>query len=278
LTSSPTGTALITGASSGIGRALALALAAEGYSVGLIARRAALLAEVASEVRALGGTVAVAVADVGQRQEVRCAVEDVTRALGPVDLMIANAGVGMPTLLDPVNMNDVEEMFLVNLMGVIYAFEAVMPNMLQRHAGHLVGISSLAGDKGFPGESAYCASKAAVNTYLEGLRIQLRARGIAVTTVCPGFVRTPMTAGNTFSMPFVLEVDDVARRIVRALRHGRGGVVRFPWQTSCLTRLARWAPDALVARLFRAYHEQPPLKVPATVSEAEPTGDSTRSR
>jgi short-subunit dehydrogenase len=253
---SPSRTAIITGASSGIGRALASALVAEGYRVGLLARRAGVLAEVSTELQSRGGTAAVAVADVGHRNEVQRAVDELYTVLGPADLMIANAGVGMPTYLHPVNITDVEEMFRVNFMGVVYAFEAVMPSMLERCSGHLVAISSLAGEKGFPGESAYCASKAAVNTYLEGLRIQLRARGIAVTSVCPGFVRTPMTADNAFAMPFVLEAGEAAKRIVRALRRRRGGVVRFPWQTALLLKLARWAPDTVLARLFNAYNEQ----------------------
>ena len=112
------------------------------------------------------------------------------------------------------NVRDIEEMFRVNTLGVVYAIEAVLPEMLHRGRGHLAAVSSLAAYKGMPGESAYCASKAAVNCYLEGLRIHLRDTGIAVTTLCPGFVRTPMTAVNEFHMPWLLEADEAARRIV----------------------------------------------------------------
>src|SRR5262249_60013547 len=112
----------------------------------------------------------------------------------------ANAGVGAPTVLEPLNSGQIEQMFRVNLLGVVYAVEAVLPEMLQRGRGHLAAVSSLAAYKGLPGEAAYCASKAGVNTYMEGLRIQLRDRGIAVSTLCPGFVTTPMTAAHDLQL------------------------------------------------------------------------------
>ena len=178
--------------------------------------------------------------------------------LGPVDLLVANAGVGAPTLLDPINVHDVEKMFRVNVLGVVYAIEAVLPAMLQRGRGHLAAVSSMAAYKGLPGESGYTASKAAVNTYMEGLRIQLRDRGIAVTTICPGFVKTPMTAVNNFKMPFLLEADDAARRIVRRLKR-RKKVFNFPWQMSLLMKLTAWAPDWMMARAMNKYNENPPF-------------------
>ena len=207
--------AIITGASSGIGRSLALALVSRGCRVGLLARRADLLAALAKEIQEAGGTAAVATADVADRQRTIQAIQELRRQLGPIDLLIANAGVGFPTLLNPVNTADVESMFRVNVLGTVYSIEAVLPEMLGRNKGHLAAVSSLASYKGLPGESAYCASKAAVNVYMEGLRIQLCRRGIAVTTICPGFVRTPMTAPNKFYMPCLLEADEAARRIAR---------------------------------------------------------------
>ncbi|HZU35641.1 MAG TPA: SDR family NAD(P)-dependent oxidoreductase, partial [Gemmataceae bacterium] len=180
------------------------------------------------------------------------------QTLGPVDLLIANAGIGTPTLLDPPNVDDVERMFRVNTLGVIYAIEAVLPEMLRRGRGHLAAVSSIAGYKGLPGESGYCASKAAVNSYMEGLRIQLRDRGIAVTTICPGFVRTPMTAVMHNPMPWLLEADEAARRIVWALKRRRK-VYNFPWQMALFMRLTRWAPDWLVARTLRQHNENPPV-------------------
>jgi short-subunit dehydrogenase len=256
--------AVITGASSGIGWALARVLAAEGCKVGLVARRRDKLEALAREISTAGGTAAVAAADVGDRKQTGTAVHEVAAQLGPVDLLIANAGVGMPTQLDPPNVADVEEMLRVNFLGVVYALEAVLPDMLRRGRGHVAAVSSLAAYKGLPGESGYCASKAAVNAYLEGLRIHLRDRGIAVTTICPGFVRTPMTAVNDFHMPWLLEADEAARRIVRALRRKRK-VYNFPWQMSLLMKATRWAPDWVMARSMRTYNEEPPFP-PAALS------------
>src|SRR6202043_1722715 len=119
------------------------------------------------------------------------------------------------TLLEPMNTADIEKMFRINLFGVIYSIESVLPEMLRRGQGHIAAVSSIAAYKGLPGESAYCASKAAVNAYLEGLRIQLREKGIAVTTLCPGFVKTPMTDVMKNPMPWMIDAEEAARRMVR---------------------------------------------------------------
>ena len=247
--------AVVTGASSGIGWALAKELAAEGCHVGLIARRAESLQDLAGEIAAAGGRALPAVADVARREQVAAAVESIRTAFGPIDLMIANAGIGRPTLLDPVNLTDVEETFQVNLMGVVYAFAAVMPEMLARRSGHLVAVSSLAGYRGLPGESAYCASKAAVNVYMDGLRMHLRGTGVKATTICPGFVKTPMTASNRFHMPQLMEPDYAARRIVRAVKAGKK-VYNFPQGLHLLTKLSRWVPDRFVNWLMGDYNEE----------------------
>ncbi len=249
---------VVTGASSGIGWALAKVLAAQGARVGLIARRQDRLEALAAEIRQAGGTVALAAADVAERGPTLEAIHRVRDQLGPVDLLVANAGVGAPTRLEPMNVEQIEQMFRVNLLGVVYSIEAVLPEMLKRRSGHLAAVSSLAAYKGLPGESAYCSSKAAVNSYMEGLRIQLRAHNIAVTTICPGFVRTPMTDINTFKMPWLIEADDAARRIARALRR-RKKVFNFPWQTTLLMKLTRWMPDWLVNKVMHDYNENPPM-------------------
>jgi short-subunit dehydrogenase len=250
--------AVITGTSSGIGRALAQALARSGCRVGLIARREPLLRELEAEIRSQGGVAASAPADVADRLELRRAFEELTGALGPADLVVANAGVGVPTTLEPMNIEAIEEMIRVNVLGVIYTIEACLPSMLERGEGQIAAISSLSAYKGMPGESAYCASKAAVNSYMEGLRVQVRARGIGVTTICPGFVKTPMTAIDDFPMLFAMEADEAARRIIRALQR-RAKVANFPWQTTALVRLLRLAPDWLLARIFRHHMEHPPM-------------------
>jgi short-subunit dehydrogenase len=249
--------AVITGASSGIGWELARELAAQQCRVGLVARRLDKLEALVAEIRAAGGAAACAAADVAEREQTLQAIAAVRQQLGPVDLLVANAGVGAPTHLHPFNVEQVERMFRVNLFGVIYAIEAVLPEMLERKRGHLAAVSSLAAYKGLPGESGYCASKTAINTYMEGLRIQLRSYGIAVTTICPGFIKTPMTDVFDFWMPFLMPADRAARKIVRALRRRRK-VYNFPWQTNLLMKLTRWLPDWLMARAFRDQLEKPP--------------------
>jgi short-subunit dehydrogenase len=250
--------AIITGASSGIGLELAKVLAAQGARVGLVARRREQLVELADQIEKTGGVAAFAVADVAVRASTLDAIHELADNLGPVDLLVANAGVGAPTLLDPMNIDAIEKMIRVNVLGVVYAIEAVLPEMLKRQRGHLAAVSSMAAYKGLPGESAYCASKSAVNGYMEGLRIQLREHNIAVTTICPGFVKTPMTEVMNNPMPFLLTADDAARRIAKALAR-RKKVFNFPWQMSLLMKLTRWLPDWIVARVMHTYNEKPPM-------------------
>jgi short-subunit dehydrogenase len=242
--------AVVTGASSGIGWEVARALAGRGCHVGLIARRADRLRALADEITAKGCKVAHAAADVGDRMQTLAAFKAVREQLGPVDLLFANSGVGQPTPLEPQNVPQVENMFRVNTLGVVYSIEAVLPEMLARGKGHLAAVSSLAAYKGLPGESAYCASKAAVIVYMDGLRIQLRRRGIYVTTICPGFIATPMTAVNEFKMPWLMTAEKAANKIVRALERRRK-VYNFPWQTTLLMKLTAWMPDWIIARSLR---------------------------
>jgi short-subunit dehydrogenase len=249
--------AIVTGASSGIGWEMAKLLAAQGCAVGALARRKENLERLVTEIHAAGGKAVSAVADVTNREQTVEAIHDLRRALGPVDLLIANSGVGQPTPLSPLNTPQVEYMIKVNLFGVIYSIEGVLPEMLERGRGHLVAISSLAAYKGFPGESAYCASKAAVNLYMEGLRIQLRKRGIAVTTVCPGFIKTAMTSVNEFPMPWLMDADKGARKILRAIRRKKK-VYNFPWQTTLLMKATRWLPDWVIAKVVGRHTKDRP--------------------
>jgi short-subunit dehydrogenase len=246
--------AVVTGASSGIGRALVRRLAGEGAKVGVVARRRELLESLSEEVRSAGGTILTAVADVGDREQMLKAFAALAEALGPVDLLVANAGVGGGTRYDPLDVAAIERMYRVNVLGVVYAIEAVLPEMLRRGRGHLAAVSSLAAYKGLPGSQGYTSTKAALNNFMDGLRIHLRMKGtgIAVTTICPGFVRTDMTAKHPFRMPFLLEPDDAARRILRALRR-RVAVYNFPWPMALLMGLVTWTPDWLLGYLMRDY-------------------------
>lgn len=247
--------ALVTGASSGIGWELSRQLAAEGCKLGLVARREPPLRELEAQIAAAGGTAAVATADVGDRFQVERAFRQIRERLGPIDLVIANAGVGKPTMLDPVNMADIEEMIRVNLTGVIYTLSTALPEMLARKSGHLVAMSSLAGYRGLPCESAYCASKAAVNAYMDGLRIHLRGTGVKATTICPGFVTTPMTAPmNPAHMPGVMSAASAAKCVIRAIRTGKK-VYNFPWRIHLMVKLSRWLPDRLLNWAMGDYNE-----------------------
>ena len=245
----PEPVAVITGASSGIGWALGLELAGRGYQVGLVARRQPLLDDLAREIASRGGRAYVAAADVSKRLALQHAVQQIERELGPVDVLVANAGIGIPTRLDPLNVVEVEETFRVNVLGVVYSIEAVLPAMLDRGCGQLVAVSSMAAFKGLPGESAYCASKAAVNLYMEGLRIALRKRGIAVTTICPGFVATTITPMDAAAAPFEITAEAAARRIARAIDQRKSCVIQFPWPMALLMSLIRRLPDSLVSHL-----------------------------
>lgn len=243
-------TAVVTGASAGIGRAVAVALSRQGVRVGAVARRADKLDELAAEAKGFGGAIETAVADVGDRDAVRAAVQALRSTLGPIDLLFANAGVALPSGAASLNAASDEGMMRTNFLGAVYAIEAVLPEMLARRTGHIVGVSSLAAYKGLPGSAGYSASKAALNAYLEGLRIELRPTGVAVTCVCPGFVRTDMTAAKTHPMPFLMDADAAARRILRALPR-RPAVYDFPKRMRFLMWLAKWAPDRLMSRMVR---------------------------
>ncbi len=234
--------AIVTGASSGLGRELAKILAARQCAVGVLARRKDRLDALVQEIQAAGGKAVAACADVSDRIQTVAAIGALRDQLGPIDLLIANSGVGVPTMLEPLNIDEVEMMFKVNTLGVIYSIEAVLPEMLARGKGHLAAISSLAAYLPMPGESGYCASKSAVNVYMHCLRFQLRKRGIQVSTICPGFIETPMTAANEFKMPWLLKADRAAQKIVRALERKKK-VYNFPWQLNLIIKIAGWLPD-----------------------------------
>lgn len=244
-------TALVTGAGRRLGRCLALALAREGAAVGTLDLAAGPLASVAEET---GGRAAWVVADVTDRVAVGKAMEEIKKKLGPVDLLIANAGVGVETRAQGFSAEAIELQVRVNLVGVANCVEAVLPGMLARGAGWLVAVSSLASFRGFPGMAGYSASKAGLNAMMDALRIELGARGVGVTTVCPGWIRTPLTEKLTVPQPYRMEPEDAAARILNAVRKGRA-LDAFPGPMARRARLLRWLPggmsDWLVRRMVR---------------------------
>jgi short-subunit dehydrogenase len=243
--------AVITGASSGIGAELARRLADRGVRLGLTARRADRLEQLAAEIQARGGTAAVAPADAADPASTRAAIVHLARQLGPVELLIANAGVGLSAPASQFSAEAFEQMVRVNLLGAAVAIEVVLPGMLERRRGHIVGVSSLAGWRGLPQTAGYSATKAGLSTLLEGLRVELRLKGVDVTVVHPGYVRTPMTEGSGNWQPFLLEVGPAAERILRGIA-ARRREINFPWQTALLMDLVRRLPGPVYDRLAGA--------------------------
>jgi short-subunit dehydrogenase len=246
--------AFVTGASSGLGRGLARRLARDGYAVGLAARRVERLEALAEEIRAGGGRAHVCPCDVSVRTQVLEAVAEATEALGPVDLLVANAGYGDMVSARSLDGEAVERMVRVNFFGAVYAVEAVLPAMLERNHGHLVAMGSLAGYNGLPKSAAYSASKGAMHNFFESLRLDLVRTGVAVTMVTPGYVRTELTDKSKHPMPQLLELDDAVDRIMGAIRK-RKRVCAFPRPLSTLVWLGQmfpaWLYDALVSGVPR---------------------------
>jgi short-subunit dehydrogenase len=243
------GGVFITGASSGIGAALAAHYAGTGATLGLVARRADALSKLAGR---LGATSATYAADVADHAAMREAAVDFVARHGLPDIVIANAGVSAGTLgSDPEDLPVLERILRTNVVGLAATLAPFVAPMRSRGSGILAGIASIAGFRGLPGAGAYSASKAAAITWLESLRVELARSGVAVVTVCPGYIDTPMTRVNPYRMPFLLGADEAARRIARAIEARRAFVV-VPWQMAVAGRVWRalpnWLYDALAAR------------------------------
>jgi short-subunit dehydrogenase len=248
-------TAWVTGASSGIGAALVRELAARGCRVGASARRADRLEQLAREG---GGAVLAAPADVTDREGMLAAAATVEEAFGPIDLAILNAAFWGQFSVEQWDSDVLRRHFDTNVMGMVHGIEAVLPGMRRRRAGTIVGLGSVAGYRGLPRSEGYGATKAAQIHMLESLRIDLRPHGVEVITVCPGFVRTELTAKNSFPMPFMLEPQDAARRICRGIEKGKAEIV-FPLPMMLGMKAVRlvpvrpyaWAVSAGLARSRR---------------------------
>lgn len=252
-------TVLITGASSGIGAALAQEIGGCGARVGLMARRRPELERLARTLEAAGGRALPLPADVADREAVQGAVEKLEAALGPVDVLVANAGIGGGGTARDMDVAGIEQVFAVNFFGPVHAVAAVLPGMRARRSGHLAAVSSLAGWRGLPGSVAYGPSKAALSLFCESLRVQLRPEGIRVTLVHPGFVKTPLTDQNDYPMPFMVPVERAARLIRRAIEQGKAELC-FPWPMVLAARLLRVMPNSLFDRVARRLTSNPGQK------------------
>ena len=237
----------LTGASSGIGEALAREYAARGATLGLVARRDSVLAALAASLPGRHHTYA---CDVTDRDALIAAARAFEAATGGVDVVIANAGISEGVLTE--YYEDLEAFRRVmdtNVLALAHTFHPFIAPMRTRGRGTLVGIASVAGIRGLPGSEAYCASKAAAISYCESLRVELRRTGVRVVTVAPGFVRTPLTAKNPYRMPFLMEPADFARRAADRIDAGTSYAV-IPWQMGVVAKLLRVLPNWAFDRLM----------------------------
>ncbi|QRM17918.1 SDR family oxidoreductase [Dechloromonas sp. TW-R-39-2] len=246
---------LITGASSGIGEALAVYYAAQGAQLGLMARRAEVLAALNQR---LGGQHACYALDVGDAPALHAAANDFIARFGAPDIVIASAGVSAGTLTEcEEDLAVFRRVMEINVFGLAATFAPFIPAI--KAAGgerRLVGIASVAGIRGLPGAEAYSASKAAAIAYLESLRLEMRPYGIKVVTIAPGYIATPMTAVNPYKMPFLLPADQAAERFARAVERGVSYTV-IPWQMGIVAKVLRLLPNFLYDRLFAGAPRKP---------------------
>jgi short-subunit dehydrogenase len=253
---------IVTGAASGIGQELCRLFARRGARIGLVDRDKSKLEAFADELRQADVPCAAAAADVRQREQVQDAVRRIVGALGPADILIPCAGICRASTVDDLKISELEEIVQINFLGMVYVIEAVLPSMLERSSGQIAGISSMAGVRGIPFEPAYSASKAAVGAYLESLRSELRQRGIAVTTVFPGYVQTPLLdeingmMGADMSSGKAFTPSAAAARIMEGLERRRS-CIYFPRPLGLSVRLSRLMPprmyDRVMSRMFSRF-------------------------
>lgn len=234
-------TVMITGASSGIGRGLALAIAARGARLGLVARRQNLLDEIVNPLRLRGEKAYAITADVRDADAMGAAADRIRAQLGPIDILIANAGIGTSSHISQLDPVHVANVISINVLGAANSVAAVVPQMVERGKGQLVAISSLAAYRGLAKSAAYCASKAAMSAYFESVRIDLRGTGVDVTIIHPGFIKTALTAGREAKMPYLMELDDAIPKIVSAIEKRKKSVA-FPWQLATVVRASMFMP------------------------------------
>ena len=242
--------ALITGASSGIGHEMALQLADQGYLIAAMARRKDRLMKLSELIEKKGGQCLALACDVSSWEQVQACVGQVEDEFGPIQLLVANAGMGDHLALKDFCAVRARAVYEVNILGLMQSIAAVLPYMMQRKSGQIVGISSQASLMSFPSTYVYCASKAAVSAHLEGLRVEAAPYGIKVTNILPGFIRTDMTARNNFSMPFIMDLTPAVKRMIAAI-HAQKSIYIFPKRLYFLLKLVSLLPKFLLDRAMR---------------------------
>lgn len=240
-------TILLTGATSGIGKALTNELSKENCRLILCARRIDLLEKLKIEFKA-NAKIFTYKCDVSNKNEVDAVYELIKKELGQIDVAILNAGIGYRTTIENFDSKYAEETFGVNVFGLIYWIEKLLPDFLKRKEGMIIGVSSLADNRGYSGSGFYCASKSAATIFLEGLRVELKSYGIKVITVKPGFVKTPMTDKNEFWMPFLMLPEKAAKIILSGIKKEKR-IIQFPIPTVFFSRLIGCLPSCLYESL-----------------------------
>ena len=242
---------MVTGASSGIGRGVAIELARRGARLGLVARRAETLQEIVTEIESLGAQALSLPGDVQDADGIRGAADHLRKQFGVIDVLIANAGIGSTNDAAELRASEVAGVINVNVIGVANSVAAVVPEMVAGGGGQLVVISSLAAYRGLPKSAAYCASKAAVSAFFESLRLDLQPRGIDVTIIHPGFIKTPLTAGRHAQMPFLMELDEAVEKILWAIEKKKKSYA-FPWQLASVVRAGLVMPTSMYDWISRS--------------------------
>lgn len=242
----------LTGASSGIGEAIAVEMGRRGAVIGLLARREDMLKDVAAKVESAGGVAKIFPCDVTDEAAVSSAAEKLRAEYGRIDVMIANAGIGgKAKLADEMTPEHIGNVLSTNLMGGVNAVAAVLPQMIERGEGQIVAVSSLAGFRGLPRSAAYSASKAGMTAFFESVRLDVQDRGVSVTIIQPGFIKTPLTSGRKNKMPFLMELEDSVPYFLGAIEKKKK-FAAFPWQLATFVRLGRifpaWLYDAIAGK------------------------------
>ncbi len=235
-------TILLTGASSGIGKAMAMRLARENCDLILTARRENLLEETEKTIREQNGRVRIYRCDVSDKEDVKQLFENMRNEKIKIDAAILNAGVAFRNEIGDFDSMRAEKTFGTNVLGIIYCVEQLLPIFRENGGGLIVGVSSLADGRGFPKSGFYCASKAATSKYLESLRNELKPFNIKVLTVKPGFVKTEMTAKNEFRMPFLMSADKAAEIIFKGIKKEKR-IIQFPYAMVLITKFIKILPD-----------------------------------
>jgi short-subunit dehydrogenase len=236
--------ALITGASSGLGSELAIVLAKKKYNLALIARRIDLLDDLVKDIEKEGGKAIAVKADVVENDEIIKAVKYTETTLGPIDLIVANAGISYNSRIELFDAKKARQVYEINVIGLMQTIAAALPFFIKRNKGHIVGIASLASYINVPSTSVYCSSKVAVRSFLDGIRNDLAKTDIAVSTICPGFVRTPILKDFRRKFPFELTTQQAVKQIVEAIE-SKKRIYNFPKVLYYIIKLFNLIPSSI---------------------------------